>query len=88
MLKALDWSQKTFPLSTRGKAVDQGKAVSGEKYFCRSPTSLWVFSGSLGVLSLLRRYNLDFCVGIIFDQNVQRYYCNFISNCITLVASF
>jgi len=33
MLKALDWSQKTFPLSTRGKAVDQGKVVSGEKYF-------------------------------------------------------
>lgn len=29
MLKALDWSQKTFPLSTRGKAVDQGKAVPG-----------------------------------------------------------
>ena len=22
MLKALDWSEKTFPLSTRGKAVD------------------------------------------------------------------
>ena len=31
MLKALDWSQKTFPLSARGKAVDQGKAVPGEK---------------------------------------------------------
>lgn len=44
MLKALDWRQKTFPLSTRGKAVP------GEKHFCRSLTSLWVFSGSLGVL--------------------------------------
>ena len=88
MLKALDWSQKTFPLSARGKAVDQGKAVPGEKNFCRPPTSLRALSGSLGVLSLLRRYNLDFCVGIIFSQNVQRYYSNFISNCITLVAPF
>ena len=88
MLKALDWSQKIFPLSARDKAVDQGKAVPGEKYFCRPPTRLRALSGSLGVLSLLRRYNLDFCVGIIFSQNAQRYYSNFISNWITLVASF
>lgn len=44
MLKPLDWRQKTFPLLTRGKAEP------GEKHFCRSLPSLWVFSGSLGVL--------------------------------------
>ena len=58
MLKALDWGQKTFPLSARGKAVDQGKAVPGEKYFCRPPTvrPQWFLGCPVAIKALQSRF--------------------------------
>ena len=51
-------------------------------------TTSGVSSGSLGFLSLFRRYDLVFYVGIIFSRNVQRYHNKLILNCNTPVVSF
>ena len=44
----------------------------------RASTNFWVSRGSLGALSLYRRYNLDFCIRMIFSGDDLGYRYNLI----------